>query len=180
MIEFHEYLFSWIFIKFSVVAFDIMIICKVVFFKMYIIYFNIILTMCTCVYIVYIAYILSILFMFRCYQCQSIRPVWKACILRLRCKRKQRRWGGPTTVFLRLHWSSKTAENWPRFWRYNSFISTESFSFYPGTHNHTVLKKNTQRNSFTEKRLLTWQAFHNACSNIPCQCTHWINMIFLS
>ncbi len=68
MIEFHEYLFS-------VVAFDIMIICKVVFFKMYIIYFNIILTMCTCVYIVYIAYILSILFMFRCYQCQSIRPV---------------------------------------------------------------------------------------------------------
>lgn len=57
MIEFHKYLFSWIFIKFSVVAFDIMIICKVVFFKMYIIYFNIILTMCKCVYIYCILHI---------------------------------------------------------------------------------------------------------------------------
>lgn len=132
------------------------------------------------IYIVYIVWILCILYIFRCYLCQSIRPVWKACILRLRCKRKQRRWGGPTTVFLRLHWSSKTAKNWPRFWRYNSFISTESFSFYPGTHNHTVLQTSTQRNSFTDKRLLTWQAFHNAYSNTKCQCTHWINMIFLS
>lgn len=132
------------------VAFDIMIICKVVFFKMYIIYFNIILTMCTCVYIVYFAYILSILFMFRCYQCQSIRPVWKACILRLRCKRKQRRWGGPTTVFLRLHWSSKTAENWPRFWRYNSFISSHLVS----TQAHIIIQswKQTHKEIHSQRK----------------------------